>query len=46
MTDFVPPMISRTYERLAKSLASLGERNPFAFAVFRLLEAQNVRTAK
>jgi hypothetical protein len=46
MTDFAPPMISRTYERVAKPLASLGERNPFAFAVFRLVETQNVRTAK
>jgi hypothetical protein len=33
MTDFAPPMISRTYERVAKPLVSLGERNPFAFAV-------------
>ena len=34
MTDFAPPMISRTYERVAKPFVSLGERNPFAFAVF------------
>jgi hypothetical protein len=40
MTDFAPPMISRTYERVAKPLVSLGERNPFTFAVFRLVEAQ------
>jgi hypothetical protein len=45
MTDFAPPMISRTYERVAKALVSLRERKPFTFAVFRLVEAQNARTA-
>jgi hypothetical protein len=34
MAHFVPLMISMAYNRLAKPLVSLGERNPFAFAGF------------
>ena len=46
MAHFAPPMISMTYEQVAKPFVSLGEINPFAFAVFRLVQAQNERAAK
>jgi hypothetical protein len=32
MTDFTPPMISRTYDPVAKPFVSLGEDEPIVFA--------------